>query len=418
MALPSQLNSTLPAGADLPSTIDNRIRSAVLAVEDIFGVPDQSNISVAAMTVSANGLTRSVYIDTVANASTNGHFQRNGSTMTLYDGSAARTMITDSGTQTLTNKTLTSPTINTPTIATPNIDAPTITGAISSDSLNCIQDFRLSLATATPVTVTDLTSIGTLYCTPYKGNRIALYSGSVWIVRNSAEFSLALTATSGKPYDVFCYDNAGVPTLETLVWTNDTTRATALAYQDGVLVKSGTTTRRYLGSFYTSGSNVSEDSEAKRYLYNYYHRRPRQMVKLELTDSWTYVTGTWRQANSAAGNQLDYIVGVNEDPVTALVSASFEQDTQAHGGKVGIGLGSTTVNSANWTQVSTIDTSAANLMKSVCAYYKGFPGVGRRTLVWLEAGTGAGTQLWLGDTDSGSGSGLPVQSGIVGEVWQ
>ena len=52
MALPSQFNNTLPAGSSLPSTLDNQIRANALAVEDIFGVPDQTNISIAAMAVA------------------------------------------------------------------------------------------------------------------------------------------------------------------------------------------------------------------------------------------------------------------------------------------------------------------------------------------------------------------------------
>ena len=118
--------------------------------------------------------------------------------------------------------------------------------AVVSSGSGKAQDFRLTLTSATPVTPADVTGATTIYCTPYKGNQIALYDGSSsWNTRTSAEFSLALgTLTSGKPYDVFCYDNAGTPTLEFLAWTNDTTRATALVYQDGVLVKSGATTRR------------------------------------------------------------------------------------------------------------------------------------------------------------------------------
>jgi microcystin-dependent protein len=42
------------------------------------------------------------------------------------------TVVTLTGTETLTNKTLTSPTINTPTIATPSISAPTLSGTITN----------------------------------------------------------------------------------------------------------------------------------------------------------------------------------------------------------------------------------------------------------------------------------------------
>jgi hypothetical protein len=136
-----------------------------------------------------------------------------------------------------------------------------------------ICDFRLTLTTAVPVTTSDVTGATTIYCTPFNGNSIALYDGTNWNLRQSAEFSIALgTLTSGKPYDVFCYDNSGTPTLELLAWTNDTTRATALTRQDGILCKSGALTRRYLGSFYTTSTTTTEDSFVKRYLFNYYNR--------------------------------------------------------------------------------------------------------------------------------------------------
>ena len=46
--------------------------------------------------------------------------------------------------------------------------------------------------------------------------------------------SLALgTLTSGKNYDVFGYVSGGALTLESLVWTSDTARATAVTLQDG-----------------------------------------------------------------------------------------------------------------------------------------------------------------------------------------
>lgn len=173
-------------------------------------------------------------------------------------------------------------------------------------------DFRLTLTSGSPVTTGDVTAAGTIYCSPYKGNKIALYDGAgTWNVRSSAEFSLALGGlTSGKPYDVFCYDNAGVPTLEFLAWTNDTTRATALTLQDGVLVKTGATTRRYLGTFYTTGIATTEDSAAKRYLWNYYNRVMRSCAGVfSATRSTT--SATWVEMNSEIRNS--FVIGVAED---------------------------------------------------------------------------------------------------------
>ena len=272
------------------------------------------------------------------------------------------------------------------------------------------QDFRLTLTTGVPVTISDVTAASTLYCTPYKGNRIALYDGAAWNVRTSAEFSLALSGlTSGKPYDVFCYDNAGTPTLEFLVWTNDTTRATALAYQDGVLVKSGAATRRYLGTFYTTGTTTTEDSVANRYLWNYYHRADRPMLRNETTATWTYTTNTWRQANNAAANQLNFIVGVAEESVFAKAVGAARNSAAQQTAYVGIGLDATNANSATLMPAASIFSSATHFV-ALNAEYLGMPAAGRHYLAWLEIDvTATNTTTWAGTQDSS-------KSGIQGSV--
>lgn len=274
---------------------------------------------------------------------------------------------------------------------------------------NSTQDFRLTLTTAVPVTTADVTGATTVYCTPKVGNRIALYSGSTWNVRTSAEFSLALgTLVSGRNYDVFCYDNSTVPTLEFLVWTNDTTRATALTTQDGVLVKSGDATRRYMGTFRTTATTTTEDSFAKRFLWNYYNRVARPLSVVEATASWVYTTATYRQANGAAANQLDYVVGVSEDMVEAKVTSMAGNSGGTSVGLPGVGVDSTSVNSAQIIVGNALDTGNAN-GAHLSAHYRGFPGAGRHTLVWLEYSSASGTTTWYSNNLGG-------KSGIQGTV--
>lgn len=272
---------------------------------------------------------------------------------------------------------------------------------------------RLTLTTATAVTTADVTGAGTLYLTPYKGNQIWLYDGSAqWNLFNLTEISLALTLTSGKPYDIFCYDNAGTPTLESLVWTNDTTRATALTLQNGIYVKTGATTRRYVGTIYASGANTTEDSFAKRYVWNMYNRVPRGMRNAtETADSWGYTTAAFRQANANAANQLDCVIGVSEDLVEAEVfgRASSDQVINTVVMSVGVGVDSTTVNSAQI--LNALNNPLANAIVPLGAAYAGYPGAGRHTLVWLEYSTATGTTTWRGDDGK-----TVVQSGIKGVI--
>lgn len=273
-------------------------------------------------------------------------------------------------------------------------------------------EFRLTLTTAVPVTTADVTGATTIYCSPYKGNRIALYDGTTWNVRTSAEFSLALgTLTSGKPYDVFCYDNAGTPTLEFLVWTDDTTRATALVLQDGIYSKTGALTRRYLGTFYTTAATTTEDSFAKRFLWNYYNRVLRPMRVLEATNSWNYTTATIRQANGAAGNQLDLVMGVSEDVVSAEVLAFATNASSGVAVAVGIGVDSTTAFTSGFLSPS-MAVGATGASYGAVASIKTHINAGRHYLAWLEYSVASGTTTWYGDNNTP----LIQQSGIHGEL--
>lgn len=176
------------------------------------------------------------------------------------------------------------------------------TDAARIDNANALNmcEFRMTLTTALPVTTADVTAATTVFVAPYKGNRIALYDGTNWVMRSSAQMSIAVPATTSTMYDLFCFDNSGTATLEALAWTNDTTRATALVTQDGVLCKTGALTRRYLGSFRTTTvSGQTEDSLAKRFVWNYYNRIVRPMRVIETTDNWNYTTSTIRQANNS-----------------------------------------------------------------------------------------------------------------------
>lgn len=268
---------------------------------------------------------------------------------------------------------------------------------------------RLTLTTATPVTTSDVTGAGTIYYTPYGGNLLSLYSGTEWVTFAFSELSLALTATSGKPYDVFIYSNSGTPTLETLVWTNDTTRATALTLQDGVLVKTGATTRRYVGTFYASGSNTTEDSEAKRYLFNYYNQVPRSLRVNEATNTWTYTTATWQQARATATNQVDVMIGVAEQQIKVMVSATVVHSAGNTEANIAVGLdGITAPATGSYPGVCNTRTVPVSFQ----AHYNGITAVGRHYFTWMEQAQASGTATWYGDN-----GGTTYQSGISGTFY-
>lgn len=273
---------------------------------------------------------------------------------------------------------------------------------------NSVNNFRLTLTTGLPVTINDVSGATTIYCAPYNGNQISLYSGSSWVLRTSAQFSLSLgTLISGRPYDVFCYDNAGTPTLEFLAWSSDTLRATQLGYQDGVLVKSGDATRRYLGTFYTTSATTTEDSAANRYLWNYYHRAVRRIKKVDDTNSWNYTSLTYREANGG-NNRINLVNGLDEDAVSLNLFA-YGSNTSASIALVSaIGLDSTTAKASDSPGI-TVATVAAGVGVAMLTNFNGNVGAGRHSLVWLEASQASGTTTWYGDN-----GGTLYQTGLYG----
>ena len=222
------------------------------------------------------------------------------------------------------------------------------TGSDKNTLLNHIVNGRLTLTSGTPVTTSDVTAATAIYFTPYKGNRIFLYNttSTKWELFEFSEISIAVPATTATNYDVWAYNSSGSVTLEVLAWTNATTRATAIALQNGVYVKSGDASRRYLGSFRTTAvSGQTEDSETKRFIWNYYNRVARYLLKTESTTSWTYTSQTWRSLNNSTTNRIELIIGVLEDSLMLNCACTYTNAGTNSWGTLGIGEDTTSDNS-------------------------------------------------------------------------
>lgn len=264
---------------------------------------------------------------------------------------------------------------------------------------------RLTTETGVAISTSDRTAQATLYFTPFRGNRISVYTGGQWSVRSFTEKSLSLSGlTASLPYDVFIYDNSGTLTLESLVWSSATARATALTTQDGVLVKSGDATRRYLGTFYTTATGQTEDSLAKRCVWNYYNRVARPLLKTDSTSSWSYTSDTYRQARGQSANQIEFVQGLSEDAVSAVVNCGMKSgsDSADGRGQVAIGLDSTSAVATGCTVgFGYAPGSSSGQQSHTDAHWNGFPGIGRHRLVWLEATESGGDVDFLGSSQSG-----------------
>jgi hypothetical protein len=283
-------------------------------------------------------------------------------------------------------------------------------GTLALSNPHQFQDFRLSLSSGNPVTTADQTAKTVIYATPYLGNNIALYIGGIWKLHSSAEVSIAIPAAANTAYDVFAYSNGGNVALYLEAWTNPTTRANALGYTNGVLTSGLSIQYRYLGTFCTTAvAGQTEDSYLNRLLWNYYNRIDRPLKVIDTTNSWNYTTATWRQANGSTNNGFSYVQGVSEEPIEAEVLATVSNTNAGVLALTGIGIDSTTVNSTDLIVGATCP--AVNSRFLAPAKYRGYPGIGKHTVNWLEYSAAAGTTTWYGDD-----GGTTVQSGMLGKI--
>jgi len=266
---------------------------------------------------------------------------------------------------------------------------------------------RLTLTTGVPVTTSDVTAAGTIYFALYNGNRISLYDGTRWKLYTFTERSLSLTLTSGKNYDVFLYDNAGTLTLElSAAWTTDTARANALTTQDGVNVKSGATTRRYLGTIRASGTNTVEDSAGKRFVWNFNNQVRRSLLKQQPTSpaTYTYGTNSWRSSNADSTLRVEIVIGI-AGPLLDLRSQQTVITPSPTYGYTGLGEDTTTASS------STLSYRAGGGVggdKGVLAHLIKYPAIGYHYYQQIEVAE-AGTVTFVATS-----SDLRFASGLNG----
>lgn len=271
---------------------------------------------------------------------------------------------------------------------------------------------RLTLTTGVPVTTSDVTAATTVFFTPYQGYQIALWDGVQWSIYTFSELSLSLAAfTANKNSDLFAFVSSGAVAIERLEWTNDSTRATALTTQNGVLVKSGDATRRYLGTFRTTGTiGQCEDSLTKRFVWNYDHRVRRELLYQPGAVTWAYTTATWRQANGSTSSQVAVLVGVSEEAVDLeLQLTATNNDAVGASGAVSIADNSTTAPDGSCV-FSTVDLYGSHFVPLGARLDKVLA-AGYHALTWLEISGAGGATTWIGGSAT-----FTQRSGLSGAI--
>lgn len=290
---------------------------------------------------------------------------------------------------------------------------------------------RLTLTSATPILTSTVSGATTVYYTPYVGNVVPLYDGTNMNPTAVSEISVATSDTSKNPAaigaskvnDWFVWDDAGTIRLSHGPdWTNDTTRSagTALTMVDGIYLNSvaitngpGASRGTYVG---TTRSNASSQIDwifgavaaggtaGAFYLWNAYNRETFATMVGDSTDSWTYATAAWRQANNQANMKVAFVRGLDIGRVRADYNA-LGQGSASGGAGVAIGLDSTTA------KTGAVAISAASQFGAIIGQYVGLPGIGLHTVYPIEYSRGAGTVTFYGDIADGT----TYQSGLLVE---
>lgn len=288
-----------------------------------------------------------------------------------------------------------------------------IVGETDIASAPIVADGRLTLTSNTPANQ-NASAQTTLYYTPYVGNRISLYNGTIWEIKPFSQLSVTIPSTTNTNYDVFLYDNSGTLTLDLTAWTNDTTRATALTTQDGVLVKTGALARRYIGTIRTNATSGQVSSNTSiRGVWNMYNRMPLHLLA-STTGSYLYQTNSWRAAggNTTVGAARVHVVCGQPTMATFTNHSIAETSSSGANPIAGIGINKTNGNDA------AIFGSALGYMTditnvaSMIATYDNFLPEGFSYIQRVERADSA--EMWYSSVTETI---LSIQMGLRGIIW-
>ncbi|AMV20399.1 hypothetical protein [Planctomyces sp. SH-PL14] len=219
---------------------------------------------------------------------------------------------------------------------------------------------RLTLETGVPISTADQAAKSTVYLTPWRGNVVSIYNGTLWVPYAFAELSRSLSGlTSGKNYDVFAYDSGGAPVIDLApAWTNDTTRSAAVSLLNGIWVNTSSFTPvmaggtvaanrgTLLGTIRTTGTSTTEDSLAKRFVSNLWHPVSRRFHRTDATNH-TYSSTTVRGWNNASTHTMEWVSCMAHSSTMLWLNGAFNASGAGSQG-ARLGLGSVTTSHTQW----------------------------------------------------------------------
>ena len=287
---------------------------------------------------------------------------------------------------------------------------------------------RLSLVSGDPAPAAEVVGAETLYFVPYQGNRVSLWTGDRWDVREFSELSLSLASVvSGKNHDVFVWSIGGVVGLvHGSAWTTDNQRVDELAYNDGVLTLEDDKCRRYVGTIRGSATGKTTDSARQRFVASWASPL-RRALNLEAAGQWQYTVRTWREANGgnadgAGHSHVEFVTAglCSVEPVWLSLRASAWNQGQWIVGNVAFGLEGALVpvghGSCQMISGGVAASGGGLHLPLSCTLNKVFS-AGYHRVAWLEISGDVAITDWYGVIDV---VGYPDQwqrCGIHGVVW-
>lgn len=237
-----------------------------------------------------------------------------------------------------------------------NVGATGATGAAGADGTNglSIPGCRLTLESHVPVSLTDQASKTTIYYTAWTHGGVPLYDGSAWgtYYLPSGEISgtVPSATTSAKPFDVFVYLNSGTPTLEFVEWTSTTARATNIINTTSpyLYVKSGDSTRLYVGTIHCTTSGQTNDTLRARHVWNMFNRVERDLFWAGPGAAWTYsASAVVRYVAGGTGPSMSVVCGLQQDFIDLNILCDVRKDggNTAVAVRFGIGVDGINLNS-------------------------------------------------------------------------
>lgn len=262
---------------------------------------------------------------------------------------------------------------------------------------NSLAACRISLSSASAVTITDIVGGSSIYLHGYNGNKIALFTGARWdLFSIPSGLFMGVSGSTNTAYDIFGYCSGSDILMTSYAWSGSSTRISPIALYDGVWTLSGSPTHRLLGSI-CAGSAVGQVNDAFTFrgVSNIYNRVPRVLRVREATTSWTYASDAWRQMNNSVANKVEFIQALGDMPVTLMhtVKISISSGESA---KFSIGLDSTTAVASDANSAEKI--YGATILAGVYpTHYNGYPGIGYHYLAPIEYGAASAVIFSAGD---------------------